>query len=576
MDARNRNLPEWFNRIRTGQIKLPRFQRFQAWSHSEVASLLETVLRGLPAGAVLTLEVGDSEPFVSRVMEGAPFPTDRCSEHLLDGQQRLTALWRSLNENYPDRSYFVRLGLDVTDNEEEQTSVVAQTRWVRKGVRFPVWSDDPVGTFQRNLVPVKLLRPEDLGTEIQEWCDAATHGDLILSRNLERTILDLRSRVTVYNIPYLALPVHTERHVALEVFIKMNTSAVRLTAFDIVVAQLEETTGESMHDLIDELRQRVPHAEDYRDLGTWVLDTAALREDREPKQASYSRLDLQRLQKDWDEIVDGINWTVQILEEERVFDAKRLPTVAVLPILAALHTEISSDPDATGNARTLLRGYIWRAFVTDRYDRSAGSRSLQDFRGLRESLNDPSNKSMAPIFDEGLFPLPGVDELKAAGWPKNRDILARGVMSLSLRTGARDLADDSTATRLSVEKREYHHIFPDSILVDHGYLTEEESFRALNCVLVTWKTNRKIAAKTPLVYLKERIDAASLGEQALRDRLSSHLVPFDQLAAAGWSDLTDPNSISNAIRSAYENFVDVRAEMVIKAMNELCHGRIPV
>jgi hypothetical protein len=64
MQAHNRALTEWFNRIRSGQVRLPRFQRHEAWGHNEVAGLIETVLRGLPAGAVLTLEETRS-PFLA-------------------------------------------------------------------------------------------------------------------------------------------------------------------------------------------------------------------------------------------------------------------------------------------------------------------------------------------------------------------------------------------------------------------------------------------------------------------------------------------------------------------------------
>jgi hypothetical protein len=56
MDARNRSLDDWFTRIRTGQVRLPRFQRFEAWGPSEVTDLLQTVVDELPAGAVLVLE----------------------------------------------------------------------------------------------------------------------------------------------------------------------------------------------------------------------------------------------------------------------------------------------------------------------------------------------------------------------------------------------------------------------------------------------------------------------------------------------------------------------------------------
>jgi len=39
MDARNRSLAEWFTRIASGQIQLPRFQRFEAWGHREIDDL---------------------------------------------------------------------------------------------------------------------------------------------------------------------------------------------------------------------------------------------------------------------------------------------------------------------------------------------------------------------------------------------------------------------------------------------------------------------------------------------------------------------------------------------------------
>jgi uncharacterized protein with ParB-like and HNH nuclease domain len=105
MQAHDRRLPEWFDRIRTRQITLPRFQRFVAWGHGQVADLLTTVLRGLPAGASLILEVGDAEKFKSRALTDAPQTGERVTEQLLDGQQRLTALWRSLHEKFTDRTY---------------------------------------------------------------------------------------------------------------------------------------------------------------------------------------------------------------------------------------------------------------------------------------------------------------------------------------------------------------------------------------------------------------------------------------------------------------------------------------
>jgi len=135
MEARNRALPEWLNRVTSGQIRLPRFQRDEAWGHERVAKLLQTVLRGLPAGATLVLAVGDKEPFVSRPIVGVPNPTERATEHLLDGQQRLTALWRSFSDNYEDRTYFVKF--ESEGNGDSGVSVHSQSSMGKKRKAIP-------------------------------------------------------------------------------------------------------------------------------------------------------------------------------------------------------------------------------------------------------------------------------------------------------------------------------------------------------------------------------------------------------------------------------------------------------
>lgn len=569
MEARNRSLEDWFTRVRTGQVRLPRFQRYEAWGHGEVAALLEAVLRGLPSGAVLVLEVGDHEPFVSRTMVGAPAPTERVVEQLLDGQQRLTGLWRSLNNDYPDRTYLVRFE-DDEEHDGQVPAVYGQSRYYRNGQRYPLWVDDPVQVHERGFLPLLLCRPGDLGSEIKDWCQLATSKDNEAAWALSERITELRKRVTTYNIPFLSLPAQTPRDVALDVFIKLNTSSVKLSAFDIVVAQFEEATGQSLHELVEEVHSSVPGLRRYRRPEDLVLDVAALRSDRRPSQASYQQLDLTEVAKQWDEIIDGLAWTVSFLEDEKVFDGERLPSVAVLPVLAALHPHLPKSLDALGNARSLLRKYLWRAFLTPRYESSAGTRALQDYRGLRSLLGGGSEPP--PIFDEDQYPLPDQATLLRAGWPKTKETVARGIMAMSLRAGGRDLADGTAASIESLPKREYHHLFPDSLIQGAGEMPVGDSYRALNCALVTWNTNRNISAKAPLVYLRERVERGVLGEDAVRDRLSTHLIPYESLAQAGFEGLKD-DELGEAIRSSYEQFLNSRAALMVDYAAKLCDGQ---
>ncbi len=572
VQAQNRTIEDWFQLVRAGTLKLPRFQRHEAWDRSTVVSLLETVLRGLPAGAALVLNVGEPEPFVSRHLVTAPQVEGRVTEHLLDGQQRLTALWRSLYGTYDDLTLFVTWEPDPDHEDEETVDVVSQPRWMRDGKRYPVWCDDPRAVFDRGYLPVTLLAP-DAHDRASDWLQAACLDTAEVLRWINK-LSALRQRVAAYNIPYLYLPQSTPRDVALDVFVKMNTSNIRLTPFDIVVAQVEAAAGASMHEILEGIGSEVPSASAYGDLGTLLLDVACLHAGRTASKANYLRLDYQKLSDQWKQMVEPLRFMVSLLEGEGIYDGARLPTSAVLAVVAALAKEVPTAGDGHGNARTLLRYYLWRAFLTRRYESTTATRSYQDFIALRDALRAQSSLAdvTAPIFDEASFPLPNEEQLLSTRWPKTRDILARGVLALSLREGGRDIADDTPATRDSVLKREYHHLFPDSTLVKRAKYDAEESFRALNCVLITWQTNRKVSNLSPLQYLKDRVDAALLGEDAIAARLASHLVPWGTIKVSGpYPDGCD----SQQIRNDYEAFLRSRAALVVvKAAERAGAGKV--
>jgi len=499
-------------------------------------------------GSALVLGVGDKMPFVSRPLPTAPESGEKVTELLLDGQQRLTALWRALHGNYEDKSYFVRC--DSGEPEE----VEAVTRWERNGKTYPMWADEAEECWRRGLVPFCLLDPDD-ETRYQEWADVAGRGDDALARKIERTISRLRSTVSSYNLPFLYLETGTPPDVAIEVFIKLNTTVVPLTAFDIVVAQTEAATGEPLHDMVDSLKASAPGVDRYGDPEDLVLSVAALLQDKTPSQRGYLSLDMDRFVEDWPRIVEGANKLVEFLEQERVLDRDRLPTESVLPPLAALWAEAPILPDDLGNLRVLLRKYMWSSFFSERYDRAVSTGVQQDYRALRQVIQGAADESKVPCLDREQYPLPTEEVLVRARWPRYKDRLARAILALSLRCGAEDLAEGVSATPANIGQREYHHVFPVAYMAELGS-DEEAVQRALNCILITWKLNRKIGAKEPLQYLVERADASSLGEAEIRRRLKSHLVEYDWLAAGD-----------------YEAYLRGRAELVYQGMTAVCSGQ---
>ena len=574
MHAHDRFLPEWFNRIRSRQITLPRFQRFMAWGHGEVSGLLTTVLRGLPSGATLILEVGDEEKFKSRTMVDAPESGEKVTEQLLDGQQRLTALWRSLHDKYQDRSYLIGFEDDPGDGSTKLPYVYGQARWNKNGSRYPMWVDDPKECWNRGFIPITLLRPDDILPEIRHWIATSVGNDHDKKDKLFDEIIALRDKVKAFNLPYLALPAKTPKEVALDVFIKMNTSSVRLSTYDIVVALVEEETGKSLHEHVDALNVAVPRAAEYADLPSLVLDVVALRQDRIPSQAGYRGIDYTRMLNEWDTVVKGIKGMVSFLEDESIFDAQRLPSYTAIPIIAALWEHLPTQPDKLGNARLLLRKYLWRAFLTSRYEQSSTSNALQDYRGLRKVLCDGAAEDVVPILNQESYPLPSKEMVLQADWPKHKSILGRGLLSLQLKCGAEDLADGARATVATITSkehpREYHHLFPAATLEDAG-IPDEQIFRALNCALVTWRTNRTISDKDPITYLKERADNCALGEEEMKRRLRTHLIPYARLAV-GYDGIPDDER-RGRVKNDYDAFLSARAEVLAKAAHRVCEGK---
>jgi hypothetical protein len=589
--ARDRELAVWFQKVKNGEIKLPRFQRFEAWDRNRIKSFLNTIIHNLPIGITLVLEVGDEEKFQSRYLESAPETASRVFEHLLDGQQRLTAFWRATYNNYENESYYVYVpafdkvygGLPTDD-----VTIYCQPRWNRKTQRYPLWADDPKESFERGLIPVNLLRPVEITAEIDDWTDRATKhlrpnsGSPDFEQEFEKftetkqhlrdCIKQYREIVTHFNLPFLSLPTSTPKETALRVFINMNTNSKPLSLYDIIVAEVESVRGESLHDLQENLEQLQPNSKYYEDLSQLLLTTSALLQNKLPNERGMVEMNKSLMLDKWATLERGIGQLTHLLEGERIFDQERLPTNAPLSVIAALYAEIPDSGDARGKAETLLKKYLWSAFFTDRYENSAASRAFMDYKNLKAIIANEKkedggdyNEEDVPALNRQEFPLPTAEKLLGVVWPKQQTILGRGILAITTYLGAYDFADGRELTRESLALREYHHIFPDALLKE----ADEKSYLALNCALITGKTNRNIGRKDPLEYLKDRYEWTS--EEIVHHRLRSHLIPIAELANGGYEGMSDLEKFEK-IRKDYRAFIQKRADLMCKAIEKLTKG----
>jgi len=540
IQASNRPLPDWFTRIRTRQLVLPRFQRYEAWTHRDVVHLLNTILADLPIGSLLILQIGDESPFVWRALPGAPETGERINEHLLDGQQRLVALWRALNNNYPNQKYF--LYYQRNGDNGDYYKVQMCTRWKKTGDTKlrPFWADIPDEQWKRGLIPLDLFFPEgDTQSNFRDWCDKALSHENQKSRDDVRDVFEnVKAKFREFNLPFLSLDVNTPRETALDVFMKMNTSGASLSMYDIVVAQVEAGIGTSLHELVAGIREASPILESYYNIEELTLSGGALLQQRPPSKSTYLDPAFSRhLIDNWDRFVLGAKRTVAFLEAESVYDGARLPTEVVVPVLLALWADVPQGGDAEGWARDVLRRYLWRAFCTHRYESATSNRALSDYRELSAHLQGLDNK-LPTVLDDEVTPLPEPEELVQAGWPKKKDRLARSILAVSLKAGGYDFADGSPASRENLARREYHHLFPASHFDETG-----NAYRALNCALVTWQTNRTIGSSSPEQYIEarehfltERHRDKGLSEEQIKYRLQSHVIPHQHLKDMNYSE----------------------------------------
>ncbi|MEP6627339.1 MAG: DUF262 domain-containing protein [Ginsengibacter sp.] len=592
--AQDRTISIWFQKIENGEIKLPRFQRPQAWDKNRICSLLDTVTNNLPLGVTLLLNV-DEEQFVSRYLVTAPKTNSRVTEHLLDGQQRLTALWRSLHNNYEGAKYFLKIPkydkYATGDSEDLDSNIFYTSRWVNKnGVTMPMWADKSSESFSRGLIPLDLFRPTDISNEYEDWVNEAILPEkptsdsenfeakleawMNLKNDIIKIIRDYRETISHFNLPFLALPTQTKKETALQVFINMNTNSKPLSQYDIIRAEIEGVKGISLDDYQNRLNSSNPNIQHYFELPFLILATSALMQDKLPNQRGMWDMKKNLVVENWDKMSIGLAKMAVFMESQGIYDKARLPTNAVLSVIAALYTYIPDSLDSRGAAETLIKKYLWSSFFTDRYENSAASSAYNDFIALKNILlNNAKENGInysekdVPVLDRQKYPLSTEDELAKVGWPKRENIRGRGILAVYSKLGAIDFADGTHLTRqqLIEGKRHYHHVFPDALLKEANI----ESFLALNCSLITDKTNLNISNKEPYRYLKERYNWTS--EEIVHSRLKSHLIPISELKNGGYAELSETDKIEK-IQTDFESFISKRAKYVVNAINRLAEG----
>ena len=380
------DLKDLLDDVEEGKIQLPDFQRGWVWDDERIKSLLVSISRQFPVGAIMTLDADGDVQFQKRPIEGVTLQgNERHERYLLDGQQRLTSLYQALRYDGPvdtrdvrnrrfKRWYYVDMqrALDpFSDPEDVFISLpedrIERTNFGRTEVLNLSTRDRE---FQYHMIPTeRLMDSTSWGFEYaQYWSQrdgAHPAGNAFqFFMEFQKAILE---NFTHYKLPVINLDKDTSKEGVCTVFEKVNTGGVVLTVFELLTASLA-ADGFSLRDDWDARRNRL--RSQYGVLqevdSTNFLQAITLLATQERRRqaivgqqapgigcrrADILNLTLDEYQKWADKVEAGFEAVAKFLHSQFVFSQKNIPYNTQLVPLAALYVELGTELESA-NAKS--------------------------------------------------------------------------------------------------------------------------------------------------------------------------------------------------------------------------------
>lgn len=245
-DSTKLPLKDLLKEIIEGKIQLPDFQRGWVWDDEHVRSLLVSLGRSFPVGAVMLLETGGEVRFQVRPVENVPSSDLPSPEKLiLDGQQRLTTLTQVLKLQGPvktttdkgkpiDRYYYIHIPTALTGADRLDEAIIATDG--NRQIRSDFGRKVDLDLSTRELECQQLYFPCSEILEAMTWLqDLYNHNAAAVPHFFEfkTQVLDAYND---YQIPLIILKKDTTKEAVCLVFEKVNTGGVPLSVFELVTA----------------------------------------------------------------------------------------------------------------------------------------------------------------------------------------------------------------------------------------------------------------------------------------------------------------------------------------------------
>lgn len=564
-DSTKLPLKDLLKDIVNGKIQLPDFQRGWVWDDEHVRSLLVSLGRSFPVGAVMLLETGGPVRFQMRPVENVPLDALSAPERLiLDGQQRLTTLTQVLKLSGPvktttdkgkpvDRYYYIHIPTALAGSDRLDEAIIATDGSRQQRSDFGRKIDLDLST--RELECQQLYFPCSEILEAMDWLqDLYQHNAAAVPQFFEfkKQVLDAYNE---YQIPLIVLKKETSKEAVCLVFEKVNTGGVPLSVFELVTAtyaadgynlrddwfgSAQRQVGSRHRRLAKEPILKSVENTDFLQavtmLHTLEKRRADLAEGKTGKQvtpvsakrASVLDLPLEAYQRWADPVEHGFLRAAKFLRQECFTATRDLPYRTQLAPLAAVLALVGAEERwREPRIHQKLAQWYWCGVLGELYGGAVETRMANDVEEL-----------LAWIAAEGTPPRTIGDAAfqveRLASLSTRNSAAYKGINVLVLREGAHDLYWKSRIRDLEADEvaLDIHHIFPRD-WCEKQKIPRRRYDSIINKTPISYRANRMIGGAAPSSYLGalQAHKQVQLDDGGMDALLASHRIPVAALRA---------------------------------------------
>ena len=565
-DTTKIDLKDILESIDQGKLQLPDFQRDYVWGDEDVKSLIASVAKGFPVGALLTLESGGEVHFKPRLLAGVEQKDIRPDELLLDGQQRMTSLFQATYSMRPvrtktnrntevERYYYldIKKAVGVAANIEDAIIGVPADRIVRtnfgKTIELDVSSQD--AEFEQDLFP--LNRVYDNRDWFYDWRDYWRHrGRDVqdLERDFYRGVIESIDR---YKMPIIRLDRDNTREAICLVFEKVNVGGKKLDAFELVTAiyasdeyDLRKDWNGSQDPPMIGRRATMIGSPNRRDVLTKIASTDFLqactllhtREERLTKasqgvpsndlpQISCRRdvllgLPLDGYRRHADTVEQGFIEASNFLNELKIIWNRDVPYLPQVMALASTFAILGHSAE-THAAKEKLAQWFWCVTFGELYGSATETRIARDVPELVEWISGGGGRPRS--IEEALFQSERLRSLRI-----RLSAAYKGLHALLMKNGCLDFITGRPTDIMTffVDSIDIHHVFPQDWCKKQG-IPDNDFNSIINKTPLSKRSNIIIGGRAPSDYLRRIEVEQGLTSDSLDQILRTHQIEPEHL-----------------------------------------------